>query len=139
VDALNIAIARAAAGLTWEYPCLIWVADYLKDAANYDPAANWRNLTWSERVARRELASLARGGVGKTAVECALDAIAKRDGWIERDVAMQGAVMIGVGSVDDVGVPGIYDGEKRWLVAGRGDAVLTRAQPERMWEVPFHA
>lgn len=136
MNAFNIAMARAAIGLDWGYPCLIWLADYVRDATGMDPAGRWRGLAWNEHVARRELVTLAIHGAGDTAVERAMDAMAYEFDWPERDVAMQGSVMIGCYRSDDVGVPAIFDGERRWLVSGAGDARVTAARPLRMWELP---
>lgn len=139
------AIARANRGLDWSYPCLIWIADYLRDATGRDPAESWRHVKWDEAGARHSLARLAVAGEGETAVERALDAIARRDGWIESDLMMQGAVMVGVydaaslidGQDERIGVPAIYDGQRRWLVSNDGNGVASiEIKPRRMWEVP---
>ncbi|MGV3649836.1 MAG: hypothetical protein ACO1OK_00290 [Devosia sp.] len=136
-QAFEAAIARAAQGLHWDLPCLIWLADYLAQATGRDPASDWRGVSWTERRARLELARLARGGAGRTAVECALDVVARRQGWAEADGPRQGLVMVGVyTSNDDVGVPAIFDGDRRWLLSGTGMATITLAPPERMWIVP---
>lgn len=137
MTALANALARAQSGLDWSYPCLIWVADYLRDATGQDPAAAWRAVEWSEARARQSLAKLALGGTGKTAVEKALDRRARDLGWIERDAPMQGAVMVGVfTSADGVGVPAIFDGQSRWIVSHDGQGwVSTVQKPERIWEV----
>lgn len=130
-------MARASGGLDWSYPCLIWIADYLRDATGRDPAAAWRTIRWDEAKARHELGRLAVGGEGATAVERALDAIAKRDGWLVADGPRQGAVMIGcLTSEDGVGVPAIFDGERRWIVSNDGHGwTSVAAKPERMWEI----
>lgn len=137
MNAFNLALARASHGLTWEYPCLIWLADFIRDETGKDPAAAWRSMGWTERTARRELSLLARGGEGRTAVEMAIDVMAKREGWIEEDAPMQGMVMIGVYTEPDgdIGVPAIFDGERRWLVSGTGAATITAKPPERLWVI----
>lgn len=141
MNAFNIAMARAAHGLDWSYPCLIWLADYLRDATGTDWAAAWRDRTWSENTARRELARIAIGGSGRTAVECAMDRAARQHGWLEAECPMQGAVMVGVYTDPDgeVGIPAIFDGSRRWMHAGTGAVTITAAPPERMWEVPCAA
>jgi len=138
MSALASAMLRARAGLTWEYPCLVWIADYLRDATGRDPAAQWRAIAWDENTAHIELQKLAAFGQGDTDVERALHVIAKRDGWTETDSAHQGAIMVGVfTSQDGIGVPAIFDGEKRWIVStdGRGWRSL-KATPKRIWEIP---
>lgn len=137
MDARAAALERAEAGLTWQYPCLIWMADYLRDETGRDPAADWRSIDWTEATAKRELAKLAIAAHGDNAVARALDAIARRDGWIETDVPMQGAIMVGVLTIGDEGAPAIFDGQSKWIssVTGRG-WTITGHHPERMWEIP---
>ena len=131
------AIARARSGLDWSYPCLIWVMDYVAEATGRDPAAAWRHLAWDEATARRELGRAAVAGEGETAVERALDAAAKREGWVEADGPHQGAVMIGVFTAPDgVGVPAIFDGQDRWIVSNTGKGITSLAEkPRRIWEI----
>lgn len=131
-------MARADRGLDWSYPCLIWAADYVRDATGHDPAAEWRRPKWTEARAFAELKRLAAGGEGETEVERALDRIAMREGWIETDAAMQGAVMLGVyTSVDQIGVPACFDGQDRWIISNDGKGWQSiGAKPNRMWEVP---
>lgn len=137
MDARAAALDRAKAGLTWEYPCLIWLADYLRDATARDPAAAWRSLTWDESTAKRELAKLALAGSGQNVVERALSVIAWRDGWIEADVPMQGAIMVGVMDLEGEGHPAIFDGQNKWIVSITGQGwTITGHHPERMWEIP---
>lgn len=138
LDAFNIALAKAGAGLTWSYPCLIWIADYLRDATGEDFAKGWRGIEWDEARARRELATLARAGEGRTAIEAAMDGFAKAHGWPEAEGPQQGAVMIGcyTSPDGDVGVPAIFDGRRRWLISGTGAATITLAAPARIWEIP---
>ena len=136
MNAFNIAMSRAAIGLDWSYPCLIWVADYVRDATGVDFAARWRGLAWNEHVARRELAMLSRSGDGVTAVERAMSGMAATYGWQSCDSPRQGAVMIGCYAGEDVGIPAIFDGDTRWLMAGEGLARITRAMPGRAWELP---
>lgn len=145
-DAVALALKRADSGLSWEYPCLVWVGDFLRDATGVDPMANWRGIDWTEETSRRELARLAAKGDGNTAVERALDAIAKRDGWTDADCRMQGAVMVGVYEADGidgdgtVGVPAIFDFTSRWVVSNDGRGwTSVKAEPKRMWEVPCAA
>ncbi len=136
--AFDDALIRAATGLDWSCPCLIWVADYLRAATGRDPAEDWRWAEWNELIARHELMKLAVGGQGDTAVERALDAIARRDGWRETDAAEQGGVMVGVYTAaddDSIGVPAIFDGWRGWLIAYRGAATILREPPKRMWVV----
>lgn len=131
-------MARAECGLDWSYPCLIWVADYLREATGRDPAERWRHIDWNEAKARGSLARLSVAGEGETAVERALDAIARRDEcWEAADGPRQGAVMVGVFTAPDgVGVPAIFDGSRRWIVSndGRGWTSIGE-KPGRMWEV----
>lgn len=160
-SAIANAMWRARAGLDWSYPCLIWVMDYVAEATGRDPAAGWRHLSWDEATARRELGRAAVPGTGETAVERALDAAAKREGWIEADGPRQGAVMIGVydgveaarhssaafmassaeiapleQSPSRVGVPAIFDGQDRWIVSNTGRGVTSLAEaPQRIWEI----
>lgn len=131
------AMWRARRGLDWGYPCLIWAMDYVADATGHDPAAAWRHLDWDEAVAKRELARAAVPGQGSSAVERALDATARREGWAEADGARQGAVMLGVFEAEDgIGVPAIFDGQDRWIVSNDGRGVTTlAAMPKRIWEV----
>lgn len=138
MTAFGEAFSRAASGLDWSYPCLIWIADYLKAETGRDPAAGFRHVAWDEAGAKASLARLAVAGEGQTAVERTLDFIAKRDGWQARDGAQQGACMIGVFTAPDdpaVGIPAIFDGWKGWLVCYYGVATILREQPVRMWEV----
>jgi hypothetical protein len=134
---VSAAIARANRGLDWSYPCLIWIADYLRDATGIDHASAWREIAWDEATARSELSRLAVPGKGKTAVERAVDAIAARSGWQEAEGPRQGAVMIGVYRIEGIGHPAIFDGQKRWIISidGRGVTIVDAA-PDRMWEVP---
>lgn len=137
MTAFGTAFARASRGLDWSYPCLIWLADYLRDATGNDPAADWRSVNWTERKARRELGSLARRGEGDTLLERALDVIAQRNGWCFAAETKQGAVMVGLFTDGaGVGIPAIFDGRDRWLVAALGNATTTKNTPIRMWEVP---
>jgi len=132
------AFARAASGLDWSHPCLIWTADYLVVATGRDPAESWRGIAWDEPTARHELARLAVAGEGATAVERALDAVAKRDGWTACDGPRQGAVMIGVYPAPDdpsIGIPAIFDGWRGWLVSYFGAATILRDPPPRIWEI----
>lgn len=136
MDAFNNALLRAGRGLDWSYPCLIWVADFLLEATGDDYAADWRQVEWTEDTAKREMARLAVGGRGASAVERCLDALAHRHGWDECDGGRQGAVMVGVYTdPDGVGFPAIFDGWKGWLVAMFGNATIVREPPERMWEI----
>jgi len=145
---LSNAIARASRGLDWSYPCLIWIADYVWDVTGVDPAAALRHVEWDQTGAQRHLARLARRGEGETDVERALDYIAKRDGWVEVECAMQGAAMIGVydGAMQfgpvwrPTGFPGIYDGQKRWICSTDGASVSSvDMKPKRMWELKIAA
>jgi hypothetical protein len=132
------AMARAARGLDWSYPCLIWAADYVMAATGNDPAAGWRHLLWDEPTARASLGRLAARGEGNTAVERALDFIARRDGWRETDGPQQGAVMVGVYDDGETGYPAIFDGWRGWLVTFTGAATILREPPKRMWEIDRH-
>lgn len=134
---IQAAMARASRGLDWSYPCLVWIADYLRDATGRDPAESWRHIAWDEAAAKGSLARLAVAGDGATTVERALDAIARRDGWLSADGPRQGAVMIGVfTAADGIGVPAIFDGERRWIVSNDGKGwTSVSEQPARMWEV----
>lgn len=137
MQAVANAIARARSGLDWSYPCLIWIADYLRDATGTDYASDWRAVQWDEATAKRALARLAAGGNGTTAVEKAIDTMARAVGWAEVDGNQQGAVLIGVFDADDgVGVPAIFDGENRWIISNDGKGVtVTGVLPKRMWEI----
>lgn len=136
MTAFDDAMTRAGRGLDWSYPCLIWIADYLRDATGADFAADWRGIAFDEPQAKRELARLAIAGNGATAVERALSGLAIRFGWLERDGPQQGAVMIGVYTdPNGEGYPAIFDGWKGWLVAFTGKATVLRVPPARMWEI----
>lgn len=136
-DPFSIAMIDAGRGLRWDYPCLLWMADYLLRATGRDIAIDYRSARWTETKARRTLAVLSRVGLGSTAVECAMDGLAYKHSWQEADGPRQGAVMVGVYNIDgDVGAPAIFDGDRRWLHAGAGIAVVTARKPDRMWEVP---
>ncbi|CAN7585978.1 hypothetical protein LJR016_004323 [Devosia sp. LjRoot16] len=137
MQAVANAIARARSGLDWSYPCLIWIADYVRDATGTDYAFDWRAVQWDETTAKRALARLAAGGNGSTAVERAIDVMARALGWAEVDGNRQGAVLIGVFDADDgVGVPAIFDGENRWIISNDGEGVtVTGVLPKRMWEI----
>lgn len=138
MSAFEAAFKRAAGGLNWSHPCLIWIADYLKAETGRDPAEGWRHVKWTEREARASLARLAVAGEGATPVERALDFIAKRDGWQPCDGARQGACMIGVFTAPDdpaIGIPAIFDGWMGWLVCYFGVATILRGEPIRIWEI----
>lgn len=138
MTAFDAAFARASRGLDWSYPCLIWLADYLKAATGRDPAESWRHIGWDETTAKGSLARLAVAGEGDSAVERALDAIARREGWREAEGPEQGAVMVGVfPTMDDPeeGAPAIFDGWRGWLVTYAGCATVLRDLPKRIWEV----
>lgn len=131
------AFKRASSGLDWSYPCLVWVADYVRDETGRDPAAVWRCIFWTERSARRELVVLSEGGRGGTLVERAVDSVARKLGWEESDSPLQGEAMVGIyTSENGEGVPAVFDGQKRWLLAGMGDATVTTRTPDRMWVLP---
>ena len=140
-EAVAHAIARARSGLDWSYPCLIWVADFVRDATGTDYASDWRGVEWTEATAKHALTRLAAGGEGETAVEKAVDNLARAVGWEAADGPRQGAVMIGVYRAEDgIGVPAIFDGESRWIVSNTGKGWRTlSAAPERMWEIPHAA
>lgn len=134
----DAAMARAASGIDWSYPCLIWVADYLRDLTGTDFAADWRGMVFDEPLVMRELAKLAAGHDGATGVERALAGLAARHGWVERDGPQQGAIMIGVYTDprDGAGFPAIFDGWRGWLVAYFGNATVLRDPPPvRIWEI----
>ncbi|MDB5540520.1 MAG: hypothetical protein JWQ89_2247 [Devosia sp.] len=135
--AVASAIARARSGLDWSYPCLIWVFDFVRDATGTDYAAPWRRDAWDEATAKAVLARVAAGGRGDTAVEKALDRLAREQGFEEVDGPRQGAVMIGVYDAENgVGVPAIFDGEDRWIISNDGKGVtVTGIAPKRMWEI----
>lgn len=136
MSALAAAMARADRGLAWDYPCLVWVADYLRDATGRDPAAEWRAIEWSQDVALTELQKIAAHGVGDTDVERALDAIGRREGWVEATEPHQGAVMVGVFEAGEIGVPAIFDGGRRWIVSNDGKGWRSMlVAPKRMWEI----
>ncbi|MFA5897927.1 MAG: hypothetical protein WC829_02320 [Hyphomicrobium sp.] len=134
---LQAALARADRGLDWSYPCLIWVADYVRDATGTDYAAKWRGVGWTEASAKLALARLAAAGNGQTAVERAIDTCARASGWAEADGPRQGAVMIGVfAAIDGVGIPAIFDGQSRWIVSNDGRGWTSTIQkPIRIWEI----
>ena len=140
-DAVANAIARARSGLDWSYPCLIWVADFVRDATGTDYASDWRGVEWTEATAKHALTRLAAGGEGETAVDKDVDNLARAVGWEAADGPRQGAVMIGVYRAEDgIGVPAIFDGESRWIVSNTGNGWATlSAAPERMWEIPHAA
>jgi hypothetical protein len=132
------AIARARSGLDWSYPCLIWIADYLRDATGTDYASDWRAVQWDEATAKRALARLAAGGNGATAVERAIDIMARSLGWPEVDSNQQGAVLIGVfNDLAAAGSPSIFDGSDRWILGHikGGGVTVTGVFPDRAWEV----
>ena len=139
MSAIANAIARARSGLDWSYPCLIWVFDYVCEATGTDYAAPWRVARWDEASARAALVRAAAGGKGSTAVEKAIDRLAREQSFEECDGPRQGAVMIGVYDTEDdaVGVPAIFDGESRWIVSNTGEGWSTLSvPPKRMWELP---
>lgn len=137
MTAFDTAVSRAAGGIDWSYPCLIWVADYLKEATGVDFAADWRGMAFDEPLVLRELAKLAAGHVGVSAVERAMTGLAERYGWQERDGPQQGAIMVGVYTDprDSAGFPAIFDGWRGWLVAYFGNATVLRERPNRIWEI----
>lgn len=141
IDAVATAMARARCGLDWSYPCLMWVADYLRDATGTDFAVGWRAEGWTEWSARRALLQLAGDGEGATLVERVIDAFARTHGWAPAEAPMQGAVMIGVYDGIDldgepIGVPAIFDGSDRWVLSNDGKGVtVTGTPPRRMWEI----
>lgn len=137
MQAVANAIARARSGLDWSYPCLIWAADYLRDATGTDFAAEWRGVQWDEPTAMRHLARLSEAGSGLNRVERTIDGFARRHGWQEAEAPMQGAIMLGVYTdADGRGVVAIFDGSDRWIVSNDGKGVtVTGIQPDRMWEI----
>lgn len=137
MNAREAAVHTALQGLTWERPCLIWLADYLVAETGRDYAADWRGIRWTERTAIRALKGLAVQGRGERLVERVIDAMARLHGWPEADSNRQGAVMIGVyrGLARD-GVPAIYDGEARWIAGHIGSGLASLGEfPDRAWEV----
>lgn len=137
VDAFNLAISRASSGLTWGYPCLIWIADYVRDETGTDWAKRWRSIEWDEASARHYLARLAIRGSGDTAVERTMDGFAKDAEWDEADGPRQGSAMIGVyDGPEGVGIPAIFDGARRWVYSNDGRGITSTAQaPKRMWVI----
>lgn len=137
MNAFNIALSRASSGLTWGYPCLIWIADYVRDETGKDWAKRWRGIEWDEQSARHHLARLAVRGEGGTAVERTMDGFAKDAQWEEVDGARQGMPMIGVyDGPDGVGVPAIFDGSRRWVYSNDGAGLRsTPNPPKRMWVI----
>lgn len=136
-NAFNLAISRASSGLTWQYPCLIWIADYVRDETGKDWAKRWRGMEWSEASARANLGRLAVRGHGDTAVERVMDKFATDAEWEEVDGPRQGAAMIGVyDGPDEVGIPAIFDGERRWVYSNDGKGITSTANPpKRMWVI----
>ena len=124
-------------GVDWEYPCLLWIADYLLDETGYDYARELRHIQWNERRSMRHLRALAVQGHGKKLVERALDALARGHGWEAADECRQGAVMVGVfRDMAPNGSPAIFDGESRWICAALGGGMIsTNRLPHRVWEV----
>lgn len=137
MTALDLAVRSAMDGLGWERPCLVWVADYLRDETGRDFAAEWRGVGWTEPRSRRELARLALGGSGHTQVERAMDAMARRHGWPPVHENRQGAVMVGVfNTAAPNGSPAIFDGEGRWILGVMGGGLVTTGlMPDRAWEI----
>lgn len=138
MTAIENAIVRARRGIDWQYPCLIWVADYLLDATGVDYAIGWRRVGWDEPTAKRALVALSRGGRGISAVEKALDNMAEAQGWERAEENRQGAVMIGVfNELAADGVPAIFDGTDRWIAGHVGGGAVTSVGvfPDRAWEV----
>lgn len=133
LNAFNLALARAGSGIRWSYPCLIWFADYARDATGNDPAAEWRGIEWDEAVAREIMGGLASQSGGRSDVERALATVAHRNDWEDVDAPRQGAVMVGVYTLNEVGVPAVFDGDRRWLIAGEDGARITSLPPDRMW------
>lgn len=131
---------RAAGGLDWSRPCLLWVADYILEATGVDYALGWRNREWTEASAKEALIRLSAGGDGASAVEKALDNMARAQGWEPVDGNRHGAVLIGVFNgigPDGEGVPAIFDGESRWIVGHVGGRRVDSVGlfPDRAWEV----
>jgi hypothetical protein len=140
MNAVANAVGKARSGLDWSYPCLIWVFDYVLEATGVDYAAPWRRERWDEASARLSLLRAAAGGKGTTAVEKALDRLAREQAFEECDGPRQGAVMVGVYDTEDdgVGVPAIFDGEGRWIISNTGKGWSTLSvPPKRMWELPI--
>lgn len=137
-SAVADAIARARSGLDWSYPCLIWIADYVLDATGTDYASDWRAVKWDEATAKRALARLAVGGNGSSAVERAIDVMARALGWPEVDCNQQGALLIGAfNDLAAAGSPAIFDGSDRWVLGHLegGGVTVTGVFPDRAWEV----
>lgn len=137
MDAVKHAIARAERGIDWNYPCLIWVADYLLEATGVDYASGFRRVEWDEPSAKRALVRLSGGGKGASAVEKALDIMAQELGWEAVEENRQGAVMIGVYSdLAENGSTAVFDGTDRWIVAQLGGGCVSIGRfPDRAWEV----
>ena len=129
------AFARAADGITWSYPCLIWVSDYALDLTGNDPAERFRSWVWDERKSMRAMASAGRGMPGTSPVERALHDIAERCEWFE--VEEPQGHCVGVYDLGEIGVPAIYDGASRWLVATADGAIVTAHAPKKIWRLPI--
>lgn len=135
-------MAAAHRGIGWEYPCLIWVADYLREEVGTDFAAAFRQGgKWGERRALLLLRGLALQGRGACLVERAMDAMATAHGWAEAGENRQGAVMIGVfRDLAPNGSPAIFDGTSRWICAVLGGGMLSMGRfPDKVWEVRHEA
>lgn len=129
------ALARASAGIDWSRPCLIWLCDYVVDVTGFDPADRWRHYDWTERRARRAMAAAGRFHPGSTPVEKALRQAASTGDWIEVDEPE--APCVGVfNDSGGIGLPAIYDGAGRWLLATALGAHVTTQKPTVMWRLP---
>lgn len=135
MNAFNLALARAANGISWSYPCLLWFADYVIDATGFDPAYDWRAVEWNEASSRQIMDEIGAGMDGTTPVARALTATARRHGWERVTAAQQGSIMVGAYAFGEVGVAAVFDGDKRWAIAHEDGLRITPLPPERMWVI----
>lgn len=131
------ALARASRGIDWSRPCLIWLCDYVVEVTGHDPAARWRHYDWTETRAKRAMASAGRFHSGASPVERALREAAKTGGWVETTAPRGPCVGVFNSETVPLGLPAIFDGRDRWLLATADGAVTTKTTPSRMWSLPI--
>jgi uncharacterized protein DUF6950 len=132
--AFGAAFDAAMMPFSWRYPCLLWLADYIKQVTGTDPAADWRGVTWDQEKAQAALARLAADApLGRSDLEWVLIKMADRHGWQWRGAGEQGAE-IGVHELDGQGFPSIRNpADGLWLLNATDGLRTTRRWPASAW------
>lgn len=138
VDAYLAAFNSASRGFRWDYPCLIWLADFVLAATGNDPALDYRDREWDHKSAVAALLGIvsreAHNGE-KIFVEdytaVAVRAFARRFNWPENG----DLPAIGAYAETEFGVPAISIHKDQWLRYATSGAHVIRTPPPVIWSL----